>query len=549
MTHGRILRILTILCSLISSVAIAKDYSAVPGEYVVKLKPTAKVMNVNALGRALGSSVKRAVSKDLGLVLVERSAIESKDSAVKTLTDNPLVEYAEPNYIYRVVGGVAALPSDPQFQQLWGMVNTGQTIHGESGNYSGTPGIDIDAAKAWQIETGSKSVVVAVIDTGVDYNNADLAPNIWTNTLEASGRSGVDDDGNGYVDDIHGYDFVKKNGDPMDVFGHGTHCSGTIGARANDGVGVVGVAWNVKIMPIRFLGDDGGGTLADAVSSIEYALKNKADIMSNSWGGGPFSQALYDVIVKAKNAGILFVAAAGNEANDNDDMPAYPASYQIDNIISVAAIDANGKLADFSNTGKTTVHVAAPGVDILSHTMKGLEAWSGTSMATPHVSGIAALLLAQDPSQKYQALKSRILYSARPLASLRNRTITGGMANAYLALTNQKGPADANDPFNWMKMSQSGSTPHPYADTYSQSWTVTVPGAKQIAIQFSRFETEANYDKVEFFDKNGKSYGSISGHLGEVFSPIVDGDTVTFKFTADRSNTDYGFDVGGVAYR
>lgn len=549
MNHGRIFKIATILIAFLSFTAHAKDFSAVPGEYVVKLKSATHIMSVNALGRALGGTVKREVSKDLGLILVERSVLENSESAVHSLSQNALVEYAEPNFIYRVVGGSSSLPTDPQFNQLWGMVNTGQAITGESGTYSGTAGIDIDAAKAWQIETGSNNVVVAVIDTGVNYRIPDLAPNIWVNQAEKNGRPGVDDDGNGYVDDIYGYDFAKKTGDPMDVYGHGTHCSGTIGARANDGVGIVGVAWNVKIMPIRFLGDDGSGSLADAVASIEYAIKNKANIMSNSWGGGSYSQALFDVITKAKNAGILFVAAAGNESNDNDAAAAYPASYQIDNIVSVAAIDAKGRLADFSNFGKTTVHVGAPGVDILSYTMKGLESWSGTSMATPHVSGIAALLLSQDGSQGYATLKSRILSSARPLGSLRNRTTTGGMANAYYALTNKKAPADANDPFNWQKSPKSISSPHPYTDTFTQEWTVKVTGASQISVYFTKFQTEANYDKVEFFDKNGKSYGTISGQLGDVFGPTVDGDTVTFKFTADRSNTDYGFDVGGIAYR
>ncbi|MGZ3723711.1 MAG: S8 family serine peptidase, partial [Bdellovibrionales bacterium] len=277
MNHGRVLALA--LFALFSGIAQAKDFPAVPGEYVVKLKSTTSIMSVGSLERTLGATIKRTVSTDLGLVLVQRPIVETAVSAVNTLAHNPMVEYAEPNYIYRVSAGATATPSDPEYGKLWGMANTGQSITGDGGTFTGTPGVDIDAARAWQIETGSKQVIVAVIDTGVNFNEPDLADNIWTNDAELNGKAGVDDDANGFVDDIHGYDFVTKTGSPMDVFGHGTHCSGTIGAKANDGVGVVGVAWNVRIMPVRFLDNDGGGSLADAVSSIEYATKMKANIM------------------------------------------------------------------------------------------------------------------------------------------------------------------------------------------------------------------------------------------------------------------------------
>lgn len=549
MTHGRIKKVALSLIALLTINANAKEFPAVPGEYVVKLKNTTSVMSSLNLERELGGEIKRSISKGLGLVLVARSTVETKASALERLQQNALVEYAEPNYIYRVNGGSPTLPTDPEFGKLWGMVNTGQAVTGDAGSFQAVAGIDIDAARAWQIETGSKEIIVAVIDTGVNYKDPDLADNIYTNVVELNGKPGVDDDANGCIDDIHGCNIVGKNGDPMDVFGHGTHVSGTIGAKANDGVGVVGVAWNVSILPVRFLGDDGSGTLADAITGIEYAITMKANIMSNSWGGGAFSQALLDVISKAKNAGILFVAAAGNESNDNDQSPSYPASYQLDNVISVAAIDPTGQVASFSNFGKTSVHVAAPGVDILSHTMKGLESWSGTSMATPHVSGIAALLLAQDKTQSYSTIKQRIINSARPLAGLRGRVASAGIANAYFALTNQVAPPDGNDPFNWQKDAQSAMTPHPYADNAKATWTFKVSGAKQIAVYFSKFMTEANYDKVEFKDSTGKTAGVLSGKLGDTFGPVVDGDTVTITFTADGSNSDYGFDVGGIAYR
>lgn len=365
---------------------------------------------------------------------------------------------------------------------------------------------------------------------------------------EKNGKAGVDDDGNGFVDDIYGYDFAAKDSDPMDVYGHGTHCSGTIGANANNG-DIVGVAWNVRIMPVRFLGDDGSGSLADAVSSIDYATKMKVNVMSNSWGGGGYSQALADAITRAKDAGILFVAAAGNNSNDNDAAPEYPAGYQIDNVIAVAAVDPAGQVASFSNYGKNSVHIAAPGVNILSYTMRGLESWSGTSMATPHVSGVAALLFSQDLTQSYATVKQRLLASAKPLSSLRGRVKTAGIVNAYYALTNTVAPADPTDPNNWQRDTQTASSAHPYANGTTQDYTFKVAGAKTVAIHFARFETEAGYDKVTFKDGTGKVVGVLSGKLGETFSPSVDGDTITMSFVADGTVNAYGFDVSGIAYQ
>lgn len=549
MNHGRIFGVASILFGLLCTVAAeAKDFPAVAGEYVVKLKSATAVMATFNLESALNAKIKQTLNKQEGLILVQRPMVETRDNAISLLASSPFVEYAEPNYIYKIVGGASQLPTDAKLGNLWGMINTGAIYEGDQGSIKGQVGVDIDAQRAWSIETGSKEVIVAVIDTGVNYNNPELKSNIYVNQAELNGKPGVDDDGNGYVDDIYGYDFAGKDADPMDVYGHGTHVSGTIGADANSG-DIVGVAWNVRILPVRFLGDDGSGTLADAVLSIDYATKMKATIMSNSWGGGGFSQTLKDAITRARDAGILFVAAAGNNANDNDSSPEYPASYQVENVISVAAVDPAGRVADFSNFGRTSVHIAAPGVNVLSYTMRGLEAWSGTSMATPHVSGVAALLYSQDMKQTYATVKSRLLASAKPLSSLRGRVATAGVVNAYLALTNQVAPPDQNDPYNWQKDAQTVSTAHPYANKSSQEFTFKVPGAKKVAVYFSRFETEGGYDKVVVKDGAGNIVTTMSGRLGEVFTPAVDGDTMTLTFTADDSVNAYGFDVGGVAYQ
>lgn len=335
----------------------------------------------------------------------------------------------------------------------------------------------------------------------------------------------------------------------MDDHGHGSHVSGTIGAKGDDGQGIVGVNWNVTIMGVKFLTGAGSGTLEDAVLAIDYATKNHADIMSNSWGGGGFMQSLNDAIVRARDAGILFVAAAGNESNDNDANPTYPAGYQIDNVIAVAAIDNKGQLAYFSNYGKTTVHVGAPGVDILSSTPGGYKAWSGTSMATPHVSGLAALLKANEPNLTYADIKARILATARPLSGLRGRVITSGMINAYLALTNQAAPPDQEDPFNWQSAALALSSPHPYQKNFKQDFPIEVPGVRQFSVYFERFETERGYDKVQFIDQTGAVVAEWSGsHNGE-FSPIITGNKVTLRFAADDSVNNHGFDITKVAFQ
>ncbi|MGN6544946.1 MAG: S8 family peptidase, partial [Aureliella sp.] len=278
-----------------------------------------------------------------------------------------------------------SVPNDPSFGSLWGMENNGST---------GLADADIDASQAWDYGTSS-SVVVAVIDTGIDYTHPDLQANIWTNTREVAGN-GIDDDGNGYVDDIRGWNFVAGNNNPMDDNGHGTHVSGTIGAVGNNGIGVAGVAWNVKLMALKFLDSSGSGLLSNAVSAIDYARTNGAKIINASWGGGSFSSVLDSAIQRFYNAGGIFVAAAGNDASNNATVASYPANYN--NVISVAASTSSDTLASFSNYG-TNVEIAAPGQSILSTVPNNSYAvYSGTSMATPHVSGALALLWGQAPS-------------------------------------------------------------------------------------------------------------------------------------------------------
>jgi len=293
--------------------------------------------------------------------------------AIELLKSHQAIEYVEPDYKV----SIRSIPNDPNFESLWALNNEGQS--------GGVVDADIDAVEAWDISTGSHDVVVGVIDTGIDYSHPDLADNAWVNSSEIAG-DGIDNDGNGYVDDIHGINAITDSGDPMDDEGHGTHVSGTIGATGNNSVGVVGVNQDVSIVGCKFLDSQGSGENSDAIKCIDYmiGLKNSGvdlRVLNNSWGGGAYSQALADAITETENAGILFVAAAGNSEVDNDANPHYPSSYEHDNVLSIASTDRNDNMSSFSQWGLTSVDMGAPGSDILS-TVPGnnYASYSGTSM-------------------------------------------------------------------------------------------------------------------------------------------------------------------------
>lgn len=324
------------------------------------------------------------------------------DAELARLQANPAVEYVEPNYPIRLFATInAVFPNDFEFSRMYGLHNTGGPEAKENA--------DISAPEAWHVTTGDRKVIVAVIDTGIDYFHEDLAPNLWTNAREIP-ANGVDDDGNGFVDDLYGYDFVSDDSDPFDDNQHGTHVAGTIGAKGNNALGTVGVCWDVSLMAVKAFDENGNGTVADAIGAISYAVANGARIINASWGLDERSKALEEAAAHAANAGVLIIAAAGNSRSE---APSYPASFET--VLSVGATDARDVRALFSNYGPF-VDVAAPGNEIISTLPENSYGMlSGTSMAAPHVSGMAALVLARFPAYTRQEVFDILVNSVDPM--------------------------------------------------------------------------------------------------------------------------------------
>ncbi len=407
------------------------------------------------------------------------------DKEVHALYQNPEIKYIQPNYPIHLLedysvqdplrraaimrfaarqkGSSNTLAKDKKYIDNPEIIDAPQQHVGADPLFNNQWGMkDIDVADAWKVTKGSPEMIVAVIDTGVDYTHEDLLPNLWRNPKEIP-KNGIDDDNNGYVDDVIGWDFVSNDNKPYDLAveplqllsggnpGHGTHCAGNVAARGDNGVGISGVAPNVKIMALRFISDKGQGTTADAIKAIKYAVDNGAKVLSNSWGSegedpanGAENQALRDAIQYAQDKGVLFIAAAGNGhsgvgySNDTDPKPSYPATYSHENIVSVAALDANGNFGSFSNWGAKTVHIGAPGVKVFSTTVGseysdtvidkyGFHAtWDGTSMATPHVAGAAALYWSAHPEKNWRDVKAALLGSAKKIPSANGKLVSEG---------------------------------------------------------------------------------------------------------------------------
>jgi subtilisin family serine protease len=414
------------------------------GELLVKFKSGIISTSSLRLHRAVGASVMKRfnIMPDLEHVKLPKG-LSVKDAILQYMSD-PNVEYAEPNYMMHIV----QIPNDQYFSQQWALLNTGQFANS-------TPNADISAPKAWDISTGSRDIIIAVIDSGIDYSHPDFVSNMWTNSGETNCFDGIDNDGDGYIDDCKGWNFFSNTNDPVDDNEHGTHVAGIIGAVGNNSIGITGVMWNVKLMPLKIFGADGTSDTAKEIAAIDYAisLKNRGEnikVINASFSrSGDFSIPEQQAIASANTAGLLFVTAAGNgggsfcddgDANNNDVSPCYPANYNLPNIISVAATDRNDRLASFSNFGSSSVHVAAPGAFILSTVptsilLNGYDFLYGTSMATAHVSGLAGLLYSYYNSFNLSQIRGMIMRYVDEKTALESGIYSKGRIDAYKAMS------------------------------------------------------------------------------------------------------------------
>ncbi len=423
------MKFLVIIAMTITSFATLASHN-----YIVKLKSGLKSNHkINKTLKSLGNTQSLNTSFGSFQLVTADKALNLK-SLNKSL--NSQIEYIEKDVTYhaiRVANPMTDLVDDPRAKKQWALFNDGKNSGGFF--FGGKAGEDINVVKAWDITKGSRDIIVGVIDTGVDYSHEDLKNNSWTNEAELNGVEGIDDDNNGYIDDIHGYDFVNNDGDPMDDHSHGTHCAGVIGAEHND-KGIAGINANVRIMGLKFLSANGGGEGSDAIRAIDYAIKMGVHVLSNSWGGGEQSQALIDAISAANDAGIIFVAASGNSSSDNDSRPTYPCSYDVENIISVGSFSGTGKKSGFSNYGAEKVHVFAPGGNIISTVPNNkYKKMSGTSMACPQVAGMMALLVSQEMMTPVQA-KERAINTSVKTEKLQKYSQSQGRMDTYRLLEN-----------------------------------------------------------------------------------------------------------------
>jgi subtilisin family serine protease len=484
----------------------------------------------------------------------------------KQIQAQPFVTFAAPNYqVTRHQLSTTSIPSAPYWLMQWGLQNVGQD---SPRGLQGKVGADIKVLEAWETTRGSHEVLVGVVDTGIDIEHPDLRGNIWINGAEQEangGRPCVDDDGNGYPDDVYGWNFISENqaerycgtavGTPYarDDHGHGTHVAGIIGALGNNHIGIAGINWNVKLVALKFLDAQGRGYLDDAIRAIFYAIKIRVHILNNSWGGGPYHPGMDLAIRRAEAAGILFVAAAGNEGFNNDFEPHYPSSYTHSSVLAVAATDNRDKLAKFSSYGVNSVHIGAPGVDILSTVpvvagkpaSQSYEAWSGTSMATPMVTGAAALLMAHKPDlRKNPADVKKILMRTVDRANeMEGKVASGGRLNigrAFRWLDNRLKDNEPNyfDPDTFevdeeeiqieVKLGNNQKT--------DISRSFKNPQAKYVRLHFDYIDVDAPYfDLFAFYNMfNHPIYSVETMMVQDYWTPWIKGHTLSFRFANSK---------------
>ncbi len=480
--------------------------------------------NVNLYNAILGKNqYTQKIFSNLSSALIQSDGYTTQELIAKFAALDS-VESVSPNYINHLMGAT----NDTYYNDLWAMENTGQN--------GGTVDADIDAKEAWDIQSGSRDVVVAVVDTGIDYTHSDLIANMW--------------DGSAYGLNYHGYDFTgdslgNNDDDPMPELSHGTHVAGIIGASANNNIGVVGVAHEVSLMALKVFRSDGTALDSDILEAMNF-ISQKIDegvnivAINASYGTSGRSDVIKNAIEELGAKGVIMCAAAGNENSNNDGRPTYPASYDLDNIISVAATDRNDKLASFSNYGRITVDIAAPGAYITSSAMgNNYETHNGTSMAAPHVAGAVALLAANDLNATALERIERILSSVDSIASLTNKVSSGGRLNIHNALLGNYGGDNNNSDVNVTTW-----TTGAYENYEDRSQDLLITGATSLSVTISG-ETEAGYDFIYIYDEKGKQIAKLDGIINKTVT--VKGSLITAKLTSDYSITKSGVTVSIVA--
>lgn len=485
-----------------------------PAHVLVQLNPGADASVLPS-----GALIVDTISAESNLFLVSQPVGWDVEKMLSALEDNPFVSLSQPDYEV----SIEQVPDDESFGLQWDMLNIGQG--------GGLAGADMHATAAWDTTTGSGGTIVAVIDTGIDYTHPDLAPNMWINTGEIPGNN-IDDDKDGFIDDVHGVNFIVNSGNPMDDHSHGTHVAGTIGAVGNNGIGVAGVNWRVQLMALKFLDSSGSGSTSNAIRALNYAVAHGASISNNSWGGGGYNQALIDAINNARGQGHIYVAAAGNTGANNDVSPFYPSSYTPNNIVAVAATDSWDQLASFSNYGATTVDLAAPGVNIYSTMPGGNYGYkSGTSMAAPHVAGALALVRDLHPSWTYLQVINQVLGTVDPQSSLTGKLVTGGRLNLAEAIGTPAAPS-----LNISNVSQAEGN----AGAVNFIFTVTLSAAseQEVTVDYATQDGAATASTGDY-QSASDTLTFLPGETSKTIVVVVNGDTAvepSEAFTINLSN-------------
>jgi thermitase len=541
-----------ILSALLLIILNPLEAHSAPTRWLLKTKHPKELQ---ALAPILGTSFSntRLLQADSRLIAFTASQEDLQKSLLSSFADSiawiepvsqlralPISQSLEPKRAAPTPPPAPGLPDDKGMPFLWGMYNWGQKdVEGRIGR----KGSDIAVLPLWaQGLTGSHEVIVGVVDTGIDWKHPELAPNLFVNSSEIDGNR-VDDDRNGYVDDVIGWNSIKRSGKSQDDQGHGTHCAGTIGAIGNNKNGVAGVVWNVRLMPLKFLNSNGYGSTEDAIEAIAYGRKMGVQILNNSWGGDTYSRGLEEEIERTRDAGILFVAAAGNDGSDNDRTPKYPASYAISNILTVAATNNQDQLTGFSNYGALSVHVAAPGLFITSTTRgQSYDNMSGTSMAAPHVSGAAALLKSVHPQWSASEIRDRLIRSSQPVPSLRRKVQARGRVHVSNALLGVFPDSADPAPSEWRSSALSLESAHPLRANKTVDFPIEVKGARAVRVHFERVAIEDPFDRFEILTPEGDPLEVIAGAQKlDWTSEWAPGSRILVRVKANSDTPSFGF--------